>query len=70
MCSELNTQAIVCRLDIEDTAELFVQTACFLTSCLNIGSFEGVAGAKPHVVLKLQIAFYMTLILNNVEDST
>lgn len=53
MCSETGTQAILCRLDTEDTAELFVQTACFMTSCLNIGNFEGISGAKQHVVIKL-----------------
>jgi len=44
---------VVCRLDVADTAELLVQTAHFLTNYLNIGNFEGVSGAKQHIVLKL-----------------
>ena len=46
-----------------DAAELLVQASRFLTTCLNIGNFEGVSGAKQHIVLKLQIAYSMIVVL-------
>ena len=56
-------QSITCKLDVEDAAELLVQASRFLTSCLNVGNFEGVSGAKQHIILKLQIAFSMIVVL-------
>jgi len=46
-------QSIACKIDADDAAELLVQGANFLTTSLNMGNFEGVSGAKQHVVLKL-----------------
>ena len=38
--------SITCKIDANDTAELLVQAANFLTTNLNMGNFEGVSGAK------------------------
>ena len=61
--------SISCKIDANDTAELLVQAANFLTTNLNMGNFEGVSGAKQHIVLKLQIAYSLVFILNFAEDS-
>lgn len=48
-----NVCSVNCKLDVKDSAELLIQASRFLTTCLNLGNFEGVSGAKQHVILKL-----------------
>lgn len=61
---------IACKLDQSDAAELLVHASSFLSESLNIGNFEGVSGARPDIVLKLQIAYSMILILTFAETSS
>ena len=39
-----------------------------MNNCLNRGNFEGVSGAKQHIVLKLKLANAMITIVKNVMD--
>ena len=67
--AQSSLQSIVCKLDADDTAELLVQAAQFLSTSLNMGNFEGVSGAKQHIVLKLQMGYALVFILNYAQDS-
>ena len=46
-----------------------MQAANFLNTSLNMGNFEGVSGAKQHIVLKLQIGYALVFILKFAQDS-
>lgn len=55
-------------LDAEDISKMLNFVASFLISLLNHGSFEGSAGAKQIVMIRLNIAFDMLRVVLHAKD--
>jgi hypothetical protein len=61
-------KVIFYNLDAEDISEMLKFVAAFLISLLNHGSFEGSAGAKQIIMIRLNIAFDMLKVVFHAKD--
>lgn len=59
---------IFSNLTLEDVSKLLNHTAIYLVKNLNQGTFEGAAGAKVDVMLRLSLVYDMLLVVNNAHQ--
>jgi hypothetical protein len=55
-------------LDAADVSKLLTHAAKFLVDLLNLGSFEGVAGAKPIVIMRLNLVLDLLRVATLAKD--
>jgi hypothetical protein len=55
-------------LDAADVSKLLTLAAKFLVDLLNLGSFEGVAGAKPIVMMRLNLVLDLLRVATLAKD--
>jgi hypothetical protein len=55
-------------LDATDVSKLLTHAAKFLVDLLNLGSFEGVAGAKPIVMVRLNLVLDLLRVATLAKD--
>jgi hypothetical protein len=55
-------------LEAADVSKLLTHAAKFLVDLLNLGSFEGVAGAKPIVMMRLNLVLDLLRVATLAKD--
>jgi hypothetical protein len=68
LLAEGAVEKVHARMDATEVSSLFRRTTKFLRTHLNLGSFEGPAGAQKPVVMRLSLACDLLLVAFNVKQ--
>ena len=66
LLADSSSEKVHTRMDASEVSTLLRKTTKFLRSHLNLGCFEGPAGAQKPVVMRLSLAYDLLLVAFNV----